>query len=89
MPSMHIATTAWTVIGFHIFARRLVMPMAAAGLLIFLLSISLGWHYAVDGIVGAASAVLCYLPLRSFYRRRLPEPSPGGELPGKPAQANS
>jgi hypothetical protein len=30
--------------------------MVAAGLLIFLLSISLGWHYAVDGIAGAAGA---------------------------------
>jgi hypothetical protein len=30
--------------------------MTAAGLLIFLLSISLGWHYAVDGIAGAAGA---------------------------------
>lgn len=89
MPSMHIATTAWMIIGFYIFARRLVVPMAAAGLLIFLLSISLGWHYAIDGIVGAASAVLCYLPLRSFYRRRLPEPSLNRDLPGKPAQANS
>ncbi len=89
MPSMHIATTVWMIIGFYILARRWVVPTAIAGLLIFLLSISLGWHYAIDGIVGAASAVLCYLLLRSFYRRRLPEPSLSGELPGKPAQAKS
>jgi hypothetical protein len=85
MPSMHIATTAWMIIGFYVLARRWIAPMAIAGLLIFLLSISLGWHYAMDGIVGATSAVLCYLLFRSFYRRRFPDPSLSGELPGKPA----
>jgi membrane-associated phospholipid phosphatase len=85
MPSMHIATTAWMIIGFYVLARRWIAPMAIAGLLIFLLSISLGWHYAMDGIVGATSAVLCCLLFRSFYRRRFPDPSLSGELPGKPA----
>lgn len=85
MPSLHIATTAWMIIGFHVFARWWVVPMAIAGLLIFLLSISLGWHYAIDGIAGAALAVSCYLLLRSFYRRRLRQPS----LAGEPAQASS
>jgi hypothetical protein len=44
------------LLAVHRFARRWLVPMAAAGLLIFLLSISLGWHYAVDGIAGAAGA---------------------------------
>ena len=30
--------------------------MSAAGMLIFLLSVSLGWHYAVDGIFGLMGA---------------------------------
>jgi hypothetical protein len=30
--------------------------MSAAGMLIFLLSVSLGWHYAVDGILGVIGA---------------------------------
>jgi membrane-associated phospholipid phosphatase len=57
MPSLHIATSAWMVIAVRVVDRRLVIPMAAAAALIFALSISLGWHYAVDGLVGAAGAV--------------------------------
>lgn len=67
MPSMHIATTAWMVIAVHLLARRWTPAMAAVGLLIFLLSVSLGWHYAVDGIVGAAAALGCYLAAKRFY----------------------
>ena len=67
MPSMHIATTAWMAIAVHVLARRWSPAMAAVGLLIFLLSISLGWHYAVDGIVGAAAAVACYLAAKRIY----------------------
>jgi hypothetical protein len=70
MPSMHIATTVWMIIAFHKFAHRWVPAMAAAGLIIIMLSISLGWHYAVDCLVGAAAALLCYQALVSFYRNR-------------------
>ena len=60
MPSLHIATTVWMVMAIWIYARRWSRVMAPAGLLIFLLSISLGWHYAIDGIVGGAAALGCY-----------------------------
>ena len=56
MPSLHIATTAWMVIATKQFAPRWTLPMSAAGTLIFLLSVSLGWHYAVDGIFGVIGA---------------------------------
>lgn len=69
MPSLHIATTAWMLIAVRIFAPRLFLPMAGAGFLIFLLSIALGWHYALDGIVGGAAAWLCYRALHAFYAR--------------------
>jgi hypothetical protein len=60
MPSLHIATTAWMVLAIHVLARRWQLAIAIPGALIFLLSISLGWHYAADGIVGALCAVGCY-----------------------------
>jgi hypothetical protein len=60
MPSLHIATTVWMVLAFTMFARRWTWIVAAPGALIFLLSISLGWHYAVDGIVGGLAALGCY-----------------------------
>lgn len=71
MPSLHIATTAWMMIAVHVLARRWSGAMAAVGILIFLLSISLGWHYAVDGIVGGAAAVACYLAAKRIYGRGL------------------
>ena len=77
MPSLHIATTAWMLIAIRSFAPRLFAPMAAAGFLIFLLSIALGWHYALDGIVGGGAALLCYRLLHAFYTRRpLSSPAP-------------
>jgi hypothetical protein len=60
MPSLHIATTAWTVIAVWQLAPRWLAPVSLAGTLIFLLSISLGWHYATDGIAGAAGALMIW-----------------------------
>lgn len=84
MPSMHIATTAWMIIAFYVLARRWLVPIAVAGVLIFLLSISLGWHYAIDGIVGAACAALCYTMLRAYYRREHWRRSLGPALAASP-----
>jgi hypothetical protein len=72
MPSLHIATTAWMIIAIRAHAPRWTGAMAAVGLLIFLLSISLGWHYAFDGIVGAAAALGCYRLCERFYEQRAP-----------------
>lgn len=60
MPSMHIATTCWIVLVIHHFAPRWRTITWAAATLIFLLSIALGWHYAMDGVVGAAVALATY-----------------------------
>lgn len=49
-----------------------------AFLTIFGISIALGWHYALDGVVGAGAAIACHLALRSAFRARpvplTPEP---------------
>ncbi len=70
MPSLHIATTMWMIIAIRVHAPRWTWPMALLGGLIFLLSISLGWHYAVDGIVGAVAAIGCYWLCERYYRER-------------------
>lgn len=75
MPSMHIATTAWMIIAIYVLARRWTAPMAALGFLIFLLSISLGWHYAADGIAGGVLALGCYALCLRIYDGRLKLPS--------------
>jgi hypothetical protein len=67
MPSLHIATTAWMVMAIYVLARPWTFAIALPGILIFLLSISLGWHYAADGLVGGLAALGCYrLALRAF-----------------------
>jgi hypothetical protein len=67
MPSMHVATTTWMMMSAALLAPRWAVPMALAGIAIFLLSVSLGWHYATDGIVGALAAASCYATLKYAY----------------------
>jgi hypothetical protein len=75
MPSLHIATTAWMILACAALVRRMLAPLAGFGVVIFLLSISLGWHYAIDGIVGASAAVGCYALCLRIYDGRLKLPS--------------
>jgi len=53
-PSIHVAGAAW----FAIIARRWWAYIYLG--VIFAGSIILGWHYALDGIAGAAGALACY-----------------------------
>jgi len=75
MPSLHIATTAWMIIASIALVKRMAAPMAGFGFVIFLLSISLGWHYAVDGVVGAGASVGCYAICLRLYDGRMKLPS--------------
>jgi PAP2 superfamily len=72
MPSMHVATTTWAVLCIHVFARRWHVWAAAFGLLIVALSVALGWHYLMDGIVGATATLVAYwCTMRLFAKRSL------------------
>lgn len=75
MPSLHIATIVWMIMAFQVFWKRWAWLVGLLGIIIFLLSISLGWHYAVDGIVGGAMVMACYKFLVTLYDRRRTEPS--------------
>jgi hypothetical protein len=57
MPSMHIAQVALFVAFAYSLNRRFGHVMLIYAALIFVGSIHLAWHYAVDGIVGAAAAI--------------------------------
>ncbi|MEW9807985.1 phosphatase PAP2 family protein [Mesorhizobium sp. ZMM04-5] len=73
MPSLHIATVVWIYIVFRSVRSRVAPFAAAFAVYIWALSVGLGWHYAVDGIVGAAGAVasqwLCSIYLRRMARK--------------------
>lgn len=69
-PSIHVATSTWIALSF----RNPLAYIYAA--LIFVGSVALGWHYALDGIAGALGAIFCYgvarwiiaMPAPSFAR---------------------
>lgn len=73
MPSMHCSTIVWMVLVFRRFAPRLFVPGLAAAALIFCLSIALGWHYAVDGLLGGAVTLGIAAGFRRLLRQRAPQ----------------
>jgi hypothetical protein len=68
MPSLHVAFALWSALAF--WRSPLFAVGAAHVLLIFLLSVATGWHYAIDGIVGAALVIAIYTLLPLFPARR-------------------
>jgi hypothetical protein len=58
MPSLHLATMFWSIIAVR--KTRWFWFSIAFTTYIFVGSIVIGWHYAIDGIVGAAGAFFCY-----------------------------
>ena len=69
MPSMHVTISSWVVLVFALFARRWLWMALVAWAVIFGLSIALGWHYALDGLVGAALAAGVYAAALAGMRR--------------------
>ena len=60
MPSMHNAqATLFAAAGYRV-SRRLGHVMLAYAAIIFVGSIHLGWHYAIDGIAGALLALFIW-----------------------------
>ncbi len=84
MPSLHIATVTWIYLVFRGHQSRLTPLTAAFALYIWALSVALGWHYAVDGIAGAAGAVATHAACRAYLRVRdrapLGQPRPAPSL---------
>jgi len=70
MPSLHIATVAWITLAFRGQRSRLAPLTALFAIYIWALSVALGWHYAIDGIVGAAGAVAIHWACTAYLRGR-------------------
>jgi len=68
MPSLHIATVTWIYLAFRGQRSRLAPAAALFALYIWALSVALGWHYAVDGIVGACGAVVARWGCAAYLR---------------------
>jgi hypothetical protein len=87
MPSLHIATVTWIYLAFRNQRSRFAPFAALFAVYIFAMSVALGWHYAVDGIAGAAGAIACHAACRAYLGRgaaikaRLAPPAPAAEEP--------
>lgn len=71
-PSMHIATVTIYVLAAR--GTKWLIPAIGFWLMIFIGSAYFGFHYWIDGIVGAAVSVCCWYAARAIYSR-FPEPS--------------
>lgn len=81
MPSMHVTLAVWTVLAAHSLWKPLALPAGLYALIVWCASIASGWHYALDGLVGAAIAIgafrLCQLlAARGEARQDSSEPVP-------------
>lgn len=82
MPSMHVASSVLMALAGWRLNRAAGAALTLFALLIMAGSVHLGWHYAVDGYVGAIGAVLLW-HLTGWLQRKLPQWTPGGALPAK------
>jgi hypothetical protein len=84
MPSMHVASSVLMALAGWRLNRAAGMALTAFALLIMIGSVHLGWHYAVDGYVGAIGAALLW-KLTGWLQHGLPRQIPGRALPaGRP-----
>jgi hypothetical protein len=77
MPSLHIATMTWLVLVFAVYRSRWLFVAVPLSLFIYCGSVALGWHYAVDGVAGAAGAGVCFAACRAWFRDRAEQPGSG------------
>jgi membrane-associated phospholipid phosphatase len=79
MPSMHVASSIIVMLLAYRINRGLGHLMLAFTNVMMIGSVHLGWHYAVDGLFGAALALACWYAAErvaaldlAFQRRMLP-----------------
>lgn len=73
MPSMHVALAAMWALLFARIAPWLGALGAAYTVVIWIGSVHLGWHYAVDGIVSSALVVALWAAISAFLTARAGE----------------
>lgn len=69
LPSMHVATSVLMALVAWPIRRAAGLALAAFAVLIMLGSVHLGWHYALDGYVGALGAIIIWRVVGLALRR--------------------
>ncbi|MEL1251022.1 phosphatase PAP2 family protein [Aurantiacibacter gilvus] len=76
LPSLHVAIATLAVLVAREKFRGSAWPTALAAVYagtIFVGSVHLGWHYAIDGLLGAAGMLAIWFPLKLALNRLLPD----------------
>jgi membrane-associated phospholipid phosphatase len=60
MPSMHVATAVLMALFGWRFSRKAGIALTLYAVVIMIGSVHLGWHYALDGYVGALGALIVW-----------------------------
>lgn len=87
MPSMHVAMAVLLALLFWRSNRILGLAGALYALLIQIGSIHLGWHYAIDGYLGAAATLAIWYAVGWLGRRRSASEAALSPLPRAAAEA--
>ena len=84
-PSLHVAISLWFFLTARTMAPRAAPFALCYCMFIWIASVQLGWHYASDGLAGAAGMLAIWF-VAEFVERSLTRP-PARELPGYSRQA--
>ena len=68
MPSMHVATSLSFALVAYAYSRKLGHLLLGFTAIIQIGAVHLGWHYAIDGYVGAAGTLLVWWAVGRFLR---------------------
>jgi hypothetical protein len=75
-PSIHVAIVVLAVLAAWRVSRALGIPVMCYALVIWLGSIMLGWHYAVDGEAAAVATLAIWIGAGWLAHRSYPGPAP-------------
>lgn len=68
MPSMHVATSLSFALVAYAYSRKLGHVLLGFTAIVQIGAVHLGWHYAIDGYVGAAGTLLVWWAVGRFLR---------------------
>jgi hypothetical protein len=60
-PSMHVAISVWIYLAARSLAPRAAIVALAYSAIVWIASVQLGWHYAADGLGGAAGMIALWM----------------------------
>jgi len=60
MPSMHVAIALWIALVWRAYVPKTTLAVFAFFFAIWIGSVMLGWHYAIDGIVSVVIVLVAW-----------------------------